>query len=81
MVDDVLTVFIALGAVLSREIEILKPPPTADIQTEHEFEVVALLDSLVHHLRERRSVFGIQFRSAMVGKLANDLHAMLLRPQ
>ena len=79
-VDHLLAVLVAFGAVLGRQIDILKAAPAADVQAEDVLEVVPLLDPLVHHLGEGGPAFGVQARLAGVGELLDDLDAVLLGP-
>ena len=79
-VDDLLAVLAAFGRKLGRQVDVLKAALTANVQAKNVVKIAVLIDPLLHHLRERWSALGVESGPAGVGKLVNDLHAVLLGP-
>jgi hypothetical protein len=76
-VDYLLVVLGTEGFIVGGQVGVLESPPTADIQHQHEVEVIARPHPL-HHLVESGSAFGVQAALAAVGKLVNDFDVVLL---
>jgi len=57
-VDDLLPVPFALGTVRRRKVDVLKPPPPADVQAQDELKVAPLPDPVLHHVVEAVPALG-----------------------
>ena len=79
-INHLLAVTLAFGAVRGREVDILESAPSTYVQAENKIEVVALLDPVLHHVVERVSTFRSEARFTPIGKLVDNVHAVLVRP-
>ena len=79
-VHHLLVVLLDFGTVRGRQVNVLKPPPTADVQAEHEVEIVPLLDPILHHVFEAVAALRRQAGLPAVGKLVDDVHAIVVGP-
>lgn len=79
-VDDLFAVLLALGAVRRGQVDVLESPPAAHVEAEHEVEVSALLDPVLHQVVEAVAPFRRQAGLPAIGKLVDDVDPVVSGP-